>query len=839
MTTLGALRREVAKAGYAEEAIIGDYVFSDVLAPKPIDRQVALAAFTQTPPSYRNAALAAVVVTEHRPAAEIIAEHRALGAPLLFVIQGDDVTVWQVRSEGSSRSVARVQVDDLPALFAEHKDDWSPLAIHRAKSIGAVDRTYQLDFVDLGLLPVIEGEIHAKLDRLIEETVAEALRAYQRRVGAGADERVLFRTTFRLLAAKVLQDRGHDLAQQWNPDNIDSVVDAISAYYRLPRLPSERLDLQRSVFGPAWSRLRRGISFRNISADDLAFVYENTLITPETRKHFGTHSTPRQVAEYVVSRLELWRHNPADIRVYEPFAGAGIFLVAALRHLRDLLSAEWTDRERHDFLVKRIAGDEVDAFACEVATLSLILADYPNANGWKISERDLMLNGTLLRRASTANVVLCNPPFEAFEEAEKARYPEMVARSFTKGAAALNAVLDARPIALGFVLPRAFLDERQFQSERQRVETLYSDIELVALPERSFKVSGIESSLLIARSPRRETGATRTSLRSSVVAQRDRVDFLRAGKVTQSRTEVRPYLEAVAGNLWVPELNAVWRYLSDNRTLGSEVNIHRGIEWKGDQARATNPEPRPGYKPGLHSADVVKPFVLAPPTWLDLRPERLLYKAAELPWDRPKIIANAVRISRGPWRLAAAVDDTGLVASQQLFGCWLKESGSHEELVALAAVLNGPVANAFVSIHSPAKGIRLTTMRALPLPAQLPLDVAPLITAYAALASPKSFRLGHQTEGEAAALLSEIDAAVLRAYDLPPRLERDLLEFFRGADRPTVHPWRYWLPEDFRPTLPLHEYLSSTYAKAARPWPLEVFEPLPPEEASVLRQYLD
>jgi hypothetical protein len=45
--------------------------------------------------------------------------------------------------------------------------------------------------------------------------------------------------------------------------------------------------------------------------------------------------------------------------------------------------------KRHEFLVKRISGDEIDAFACEVATLSLILADYPNANGWKVSERDL------------------------------------------------------------------------------------------------------------------------------------------------------------------------------------------------------------------------------------------------------------------------------------------------------------------------------------------------------------------------------------------------------------------------------------------------------------------
>jgi type I restriction-modification system DNA methylase subunit len=118
-------------------------------------------------------------------------------------------------------------------------------------------------------------------------------------------------------------------------------------------------------------------------------VYENTLVTPEIRKAFGTHSTPRPVAEYMVNRLELWRHDPHDIRIYEPCAGAGLFLVAALRQLRELLPVDWTDEQRHKFLVQRITGDEIDPFAKEVATLSLILADYPNANGWNISELDL------------------------------------------------------------------------------------------------------------------------------------------------------------------------------------------------------------------------------------------------------------------------------------------------------------------------------------------------------------------------------------------------------------------------------------------------------------------
>jgi hypothetical protein len=177
LTGLRVLRDEIAKAGYHADAIVADYVFSDILSAGADSRSVALAAFSHTPPSYRSAAIAAEEA-RGRDAAAIVGEYRSLGAPLLFVI--DDaalaVTAWQVRAEGSPSLILRSHVADLPALFATHRNEWAPLAIHRAKSIGQFDRSYQLDFVDLGLLPAIESEIQVKLGRLLEATLAETLR---------------------------------------------------------------------------------------------------------------------------------------------------------------------------------------------------------------------------------------------------------------------------------------------------------------------------------------------------------------------------------------------------------------------------------------------------------------------------------------------------------------------------------------------------------------------------------------------------------------------------------------------------------------------------------------
>ncbi len=53
----------------------------------------------------------------------------------------------------------------------------------------------------------------------------------------------------------------------------------------------------------------------------------------------------------------------------------------------------------------------------------------------------------------------------------------------------------------------------------------------------------------------------------------------------------------------------------------------------------------------------------------------------------------------------------------------------------------------------------------------------------------------------------EIDGLILKAYDLPPRLERELLEYARGCVRPLPFPFPDYYPDDFKPRIPLHTYL--------------------------------
>ena len=833
MNAVDVFTLAASSVGYADGAIVPNYTFEDILDPARPPRTVSLAAFTQTPRSYRSAAFAAVLAGDEDP--QVFADkHRALGAPALFVIQGDHASLWKIQGSEPSKRQERLPVDAIPAMFEQHRDQWRPEAIHRAKSIGAIDPDCQLDFVDIGLLPAIEGEIHLNLHRLLCKTLESASHNTP-----GDDQeylfaRNLFSIIFRFLAAKVLLDRKHSQARDWSLSDPYSVLRGIESFYSLdPDPQSVNLPVSDSI-AAAWECLQGGISFANIASDDLAYIYEETLITPDTRKQFGTHSTPRQLAEYAVARLQLHRRGWDELRslrIYEPFAGVAPFLISAIRHIRDLLPSEWSDAARHKFLTERISGDEIDSFACEAAKLSLILADYPNRSGWRIDGNDLFEGDILAKRMAGKGIILCNPPFEDFDQSEREGYP-ISATSRSKPAAVLNAALTARPKSLAFVLPHSFIRDQKFLRQRKKIEEMYSEIEIVDLPQAIFSQSGVESALLIANAVR-NCDRRLISLRSTEIAPRDRRAFLKRGQVTTVRCSERE-AETPSGDLWIVPLESVWKYTSRFPTLGDYFEMHQGLRW-ASQRRAWSREKRPGYERGLHTSRGATQLLNSKPTvYLDTRPEKLQGNAIKRPWNKPKIIVNAGRLSTGGWRMAAMPDVAGLLLSQQFFGLWPSVALSDMELLAFSALLNGPVANAFIAAHNPAKGIRIYNLERIPVPF---LDISragELVAEYVRFgkgASP-SFRTDERRE----ALLTEIDALVLGAYDLPPLAERELLDYFADSKRPVAHKWRHWDENYPMLGLTLAERLSGRFHPSGS-WILDVFRPLQGEEAEVFHEY--
>jgi hypothetical protein len=81
-----------------------------------------------------------------------------------------------------------------------------------------------------------------------------------------------------------------------------------------------------------------------------------------------------------------------------------------------------TAEERHQYFVDVLEGYEVDSFALEVSWLCLMLADFPNSNGWRLRLGDVFQSSDFRSSLGDARIIVCNPPYESFTRSEKARY---------------------------------------------------------------------------------------------------------------------------------------------------------------------------------------------------------------------------------------------------------------------------------------------------------------------------------------------------------------------------------------------------------------------------------
>lgn len=807
-----SLLRELRRIGYSSDLIVPSYRLTDWFEPSLPERVVPAAVFGQTPFSYANACFA-ILVANGRRGADLVYDFRALGAPFAFEVGTDSVTHWVVGAERETVVPrGRFEASQIRSLFEQQAERWSPDAVLRAKNISFELGPRQLDFIDLGLLPALESHVRDKLDRLLREVLQAANRALPRRVRREIGAQEIFRLVFRFLAAKVLHDRGVREFASISVEEMDRVLERVAGYYGESQPTVDHRETKEAIASILWNRL----DFTNLSVEVLAYIYENTLVSEFSREKLGTHSTPSSVARYIVRRLPFESFPQEQRCVLEPCSGHAIFLVAALQRLRELLPADVDEKARHRYFVKMLRGYEIDSFAVEISKLCLVLADFPNHNGWKLHQEDVFQSAGMLRDLASTRIVLCNPPFEDFDKSERSKYAHL--DSVHKPAEMLHRVLrHIHPEAtLGFVLPRQFIDGRGYREIRELIARRYQDLEVVALPDGIFQQSDLETALLLARNPARS--AQRVSLTYGQVEDADRKQFLSGGGVSRRENAIRSPAQ-LSDSLSLVTLREVWGALAGALTLGELAEIHRGVEWQApfNEDKYVSPRPKPGFKPGLlNVTDRFSAFVPPGVAYLSTRPDYRRGGAFDYSWDKPKVIANAARVSRGKWRLAAFSDYEGLICSQRFHAIWPTD-GLRVEV--LEAVLNGPVANAYVASREGQRDIRKKTLAGVPFPR---LDraqgeaIAELVGRLRTWLERKDVPfLGNLGDWEAKAreLLLAVDAAVLRAYDLPPRLERTLLDAFHGESRRVPFPFTMYYDPAFVPWLPLWMTLSPDYAR--------------------------
>ncbi|HVA51801.1 MAG TPA: N-6 DNA methylase [Pirellulales bacterium] len=804
----GALRSHLEGLGYRGDLLAEDYSFPDWFSDGRQERSVPIAAFGQTPLSYETACFS-VLPPSHKTGRELVQDFRALGAPFAFEITAVNVQCWGVGAEQDSTTrISQFDLDNIDDVFQKHADDWLPLSVLRAKNVASKASLDQRVLFDFDLIPELEHHIREKLDPLLKRACSAAKRVYNQTSHAALNAHHMFQLAFWLLAGKIFHDRRIDPFVAFDINsNPDEVLAAVADYYgeHLPAM------LNRASREAVYKKLWGGVDLRNVSIDVLTHIWANTFVSKDIREALGIHSTPRSVAKFIVDQLPFEAFDTHRRIVVEPCCGSATFLVSAMQRLRELLPSNTDHKARHKYFTSKLLGFEQEAIGVEIARLCLTLADFPNPNHWQIFSGDVFRaqQKALEEKLRNTRIVLCNPPFQSFSTSDPLRAST---QSVHKPVEILNRVLDSlHPQGvLGFVLPRKFLDSGWYEQARTRLIDRFASLDLVSLPDTAFRGSnsGVETVLLIATQPR--SGGQSSTVRHRRVSRTDWEAFSRTHRVSSDDVCVKTAADA-ARSLSIPLLRNLWMYLEGFDLLGTVARIRKGIEWNRPLKKYRNELVRhtaeDWTREGVPPLAKIEAFQVPDTMHLSMKPEDRRRNAYSLPWDTPKVIMNGNRRSRGPWRLSAFADFNGLICYRTFLAAWPNDPAC---TTVLAAILNNPLANAF-AYGREGQALSRRDLEKLPVPKlseSLRSDTDKAVAVYLEAVST------HRWEAAEIAL-RQIDAIILRAYDLPPRLERELLDLFRGEARPLPFKFGDYFPESFTPSVPLWMYVSEEFARCS------------------------
>jgi hypothetical protein len=792
--------------------------------------QVHLAGFAHQTYDARSACVAGVdadLLTE-QSVEKLVMDYRGFGAPILFTCCREELQWWSFTTKRPTLE-DKVSADKVANFFNEHCEEFAPGNIYRAKTLGRLDPQYQLTFVDVGLMPLFEHEMGDHLSKLIRK-MCDALHNEIGKPDINEDlGRWLFQSVFRLLAAKILTDKKVPEFSDLNMDDVSETLRKVHNHYNAGQPIDKVTPKQESGLKAAAKLLKKLGSLRHLTIESLAYVYENTLITKDIRKALGIHATPSYLVDYIVWQLAPWIEDiPQQNRVVlEPTCGHAPFLISAARLLREMID-ESDPKKRHNYLRDHLIGIEVDSFAREIARLSLTLADVPNPNGWQLLPADVYKRQVLSKAASNATILLCNPPFQNFTVEEKSSYAKkgITLQYGNKSAEVLGRTLPYIPpgSVFGVVLPRSFLESLNAVPLREMLVKDFRIYEICVLPDNVFPSADHESAVIL--------GQKRTSRK---IINKTRYVRVREKTLNEFRDRYSAPIEIIeqdrfiASNdcvLSIPELDEVWSFCQSFnrlRMIVDERKTGKGLEYKCEEnlpvdAETISTQRFEGSVRGYAKFDEKIKLTETPKLyWLNLADKVIRRSGHGRITGIPQILLNSAPVSRGPWRLKALIDNKGYSITSSFIVIRPKKKGWSLEV--LWAILNSPFANAYIYCYGTKRLVGVRRILSFPIPNMNANDLyflSELVQDY--------FKIFHLKRGilqseidtkEAKQKMLAIDAEVMRAYDLPPRLERQVLDLFYGWPRKGVDfKFTRYFPRDFESYIPLHEYLSEDYQRS-------------------------
>ena len=806
----------IRSCGYKGKSLKEDYTYDD----KDGSHQVGAVGFWGTAYNSATACIAIIQtnnITEEEFAVQVL-KYRFLGCPVVLACGSNFLQFWHY-SGNKAVPKEKIRANKLDGFFKKHKDDFSPRSIYRAKTIGRVKKHDQLQFVDLGLMPAIEKQEGEYLSDLMVRVIDGLHNACGEPEKTDTVCKWLFQAAFWLIGAKILKDKKVESFTRLKISNIESLIRKVQRHYgAADRLDISKISQRKAMEMVAEKIVEPVFSLSHITNESLAYVYENTLVTKATRKVLGTHATPSWLVNYIVWQLVDWiEEMPEDDRIImEPACGHAPFLTAGARFLGFLYSGK--EEERHNYLKKHLIGIEEDSFAIEIARLSLTLADIPNKDGWNIRNKDVYKTDVLQNLAKQATILLCNPPFENFSKEKKLEYNGI--ETGNKAAEILARTLPyMQPNSVfGVILPQGFLHKKNLAGLREYILKNFEIRTICNLPDNVFAKAGHLSTILLGR--KKQSKKNISYIRVSKSGLDTFAESYQAKEETVTKQEL---YKSENCSFRVLELKEIWEYCEKISPLRNYVTLGRGIEYKNFSQSVRKERFKDSvrgygrFEKKINNKKIDIGLTELPDLfWMSLKEDDVKNFRYGYKPDVPQILVNYARSGSEVWRIKGLIDCEGEPVSNSFITIRTNPE-SNISLKIICVLINSPFTNAYMYDHCMERHNLEGVLRNMPAPfvSQDLSRLEKLVEEYFELSQQREqFTLGSDDKAkkEKERCLLKIDAEVLRLYDLPPRLEKQLLDFFAGHKRKGVgFDFDHYYPENFNSYIPLRMFISEEF----------------------------
>ena len=799
---VGQIRNELIQIGYPKEAIVENYGFIGLTGVQ----QANLVAFGDIHRHDLSTSCIAVYWCANGKNRKAILEQvRFLAPPLAFITTPEKLEIWPVSKEISDTPHEELDYDHVNEYFSKNRLSLMPNTLLAAKH-----RERQLTFFDIDpeLFPYAYEATQNILVRHFEQAVSvgQSKLRRKRKKGKSYSPKDLIPVAMRLLAARILEDKlwVDEPRARTASDLLNKAHHHFENYFAGNEIDSVGEEVAQLIF----EELRGDLTFRSLTNEMLSYFYEHAFVTPQIRKQLGIYYTPSEIARNILNRLPIEDIPPEERFVFDGSCGSGGLLGMAYERLESLLPVHQDNSEKYRYLTEHIWGLDTDGLASETARLSLLLRSLPFGDNWNIKTGNFVeIDRSIL--PEQISIIVGNPPFSEPRAIDKKRQE--------KAALFLEGYLDllAPGGLMGIILPESFLKKSSCEQARRRLLSECELLEVWQLPGGVIPLSGAPIAVLLLRKNELSKNSV-VRIQRVLNRNEDEKRFLEEAKATYSYIlpSQKQWAHALGNEMIASPFDKLWERLQNQLKLSDIATVRNGITigkkgynnlffYKAFTHKSLRNPPK-DLKLWLHGSSAIDPY------FIDCQSQEYNYVNYPGNLYRPqldmksvfegsKVFVNA-RQRNSPWWLYAVIDESGYFPNKELH--YIFNPANHISLEEIAAVLNSPVANAWIdSVNT--LYVETDTLRAMPFPKfsdeqrqQVIERVREILNLKQSLFS-AVYSTTDDIEERIRKLIIELDDIIFFAYGLSEEEQRQILDLFRGFPRPG----REWKKVPFSPDI--------------------------------------